>query len=64
MKCQPMTFFMYEMAKNPEIQQKVYDEINDVLERYDGKISYESLSQMKYLECCIDGTNLTYNVTI
>lgn len=50
-----ITFCMYELAKNREIQQRVHQEIDDVLKRHGGKITYESISEMKYLEACIDG---------
>lgn len=50
-----MTFCMYELAKNTIIQQRVYEEINAVLQKYDGNLNYESLSEMKYLDACIDG---------
>lgn len=50
-----MTFFMYELAKHQEIQQKVYEEICNVTQKYDGKFTYEALAEMKYLESCIDG---------
>jgi len=56
------TFFcLYELAKNPEIQKKVQDEIDQVLKKHDG-ITYESLSEMKYLECCIDETLRKYPI--
>lgn len=51
-----MAFFMYELAKNPNIQQKAYEEIRNTTQKYDGKLSYESLSEMKYVESCIDET--------
>lgn len=50
-----MTFCMFELAKNTDIQQKAYEEINSVLKKYDGNLNYESLSEMKYLDACIDG---------
>lgn len=50
-----MSFCLYELAKNPEIQKKVHDDIDRVLKRHNGEITYESVSEMKYLECCIDG---------
>lgn len=45
-----MTFCLYELAKNVEIQRKVQEEIDAV-----GEITYESIEKMKYLENCIDG---------
>lgn len=50
-----MSFCMYELAKSPEIQQRVYEEIENVLQKHNGKLTYESLNEMKYLDNCIDG---------
>lgn len=50
-----MSYCLYEMANNQEIQRKAQEEIDAVLERNGGKMTYESLNEMKYLECCIDG---------
>lgn len=50
-----MGFFMYEMAKSPDIQQRVYEEIQEVLQRFDDELTYESLGEMKYLDCCLEG---------
>ncbi|XP_059618288.1 probable cytochrome P450 6d5 [Phlebotomus argentipes] len=49
-----MSFCLYELARNPEIQAKVQTEIDQVLEKYQGKWSYDAIMEMKYLECCID----------
>lgn len=50
-----LSFCMYEFARNPETQQKAYDEITSVLKDYDGTLNYESAMEMKYTENCIDG---------
>lgn len=50
-----MSFCMYELARNPELQKRAYNEITSVLQKYDGKLTYESFGEMKYLDCCIDG---------
>lgn len=50
-----MAFCMYEIAKNPDIQRKVHEELDTVLQRHDGKFAYEAIADLKYLECCIDG---------
>lgn len=50
-----LSFCMHELAKNLEIQKKVHDEIDSVLDTYNGEITYEGISEMKYLETCIDG---------
>lgn len=50
-----LSFCLYELAKNPEIQKRVHDEIDRVLAEYDGDINYDSIAAMKYLESCVDG---------
>jgi cytochrome P450 family 6 len=54
-----MTFCLFELAKNAQIQQKVQHEIDEMLQSGE-EVSYESISQMKYLECCIDETLRKY----
>lgn len=50
-----VTYCLYELAKRPELQQRVHNEIDSVLTRYNGKITYDSVSEMKYLDKCIKG---------
>lgn len=50
-----MTFAFYELARHPEIQQKVREEVTDVLRRHDGKLTYDAIQDMKLLRCVIDG---------
>ncbi|XP_055377111.1 probable cytochrome P450 6a14 [Condylostylus longicornis] len=45
-----MTFTLYELAQNLSIQTKVRNEINSILAKYNGEISYEALSEMIYLD--------------
>ncbi|XP_055601552.1 cytochrome P450 6d3-like [Uranotaenia lowii] len=55
-----MSFCLYELAKNPEIQRKVQQELDQILDKYDGQLSYEGTMEMRYLECCIDETLRKY----
>lgn len=50
-----MAFVLYELARNPQIQDCLHDEISTVLTRYDNKLSYEALQEMTYLDCVIHG---------
>lgn len=50
-----MSFLLYELAKHPDIQQKVYEEITASIEKHDGNLTYDSLADMKYLDCCLSG---------
>ncbi|XP_055303436.1 probable cytochrome P450 6a13 [Sitodiplosis mosellana] len=43
-------FAIYELARNPDIQERLYEEITDVLAKYDGEFTFEALHEMKYLE--------------
>ncbi|KAJ8933324.1 hypothetical protein NQ318_020827 [Aromia moschata] len=49
-----MTFTLFELAAHPDIQDKVREEIESVLGRYDDKITYDSLSELKYMKQVID----------
>ncbi|GAB0099406.1 hypothetical protein DMENIID0001_152620 [Sergentomyia squamirostris] len=48
-----MSFCLYELAKLPDLQDKVYQEIKQVLDENNGEYSYESLKKMKSLERCM-----------
>ncbi|XP_030745162.1 cytochrome P450 6a8-like [Sitophilus oryzae] len=48
-----MTFTLLELAQNQDIQIKLREEIEAVLEAHDGKLTYEAVSEMKYLEMII-----------
>ncbi|KAF2896690.1 hypothetical protein ILUMI_09487 [Ignelater luminosus] len=50
------TFCLYELVQNPEVQEKVREEVNAVLEKYDGNLTYDALMEMTYMEKCINET--------
>lgn len=50
-----ISFCMYELSKNPILQEKAYDEIVNVLTNYNGVVSFESLNAMNFIDSCIDG---------
>ena len=46
-----MSFVAYELACNPDIQQRLYEEILQTVNEIDNKkINYEQLQSMKYLD--------------
>lgn len=55
-----LSFCLFELAQNPEIQRKVQEEVDRVFKTQG--ITYESLSELKYLECCIDETLRKYPI--
>uniref|UniRef100_A0A1Q3FLF1 Putative cytochrome p450 n=1 Tax=Culex tarsalis TaxID=7177 RepID=A0A1Q3FLF1_CULTA len=55
-----LTFALFELANNPEIQEKARGEVSSVLARHDGKITYEALKEMTYLEQIVNETLRMY----
>jgi len=49
---------MYEMAINPDIQEVLRNEIDTVLKKHDGNISYEAIQDMTYLDKVVAGKKL------
>ncbi|XP_055320892.1 probable cytochrome P450 6a13 [Sitodiplosis mosellana] len=49
-------FAIYEMARNPDIQERLYEEITDVLAKYDNEFTFEALQEMEYLDNVIQET--------
>ena len=50
-------FLLYsQLASRPEIQKKCQDEIDRVLEKYNGELTYEALQDMNYLEAVCYGS--------
>lgn len=51
-----MGFAIYEMARNPEVQERLYEEITEVLSRHDNEFTFEALQEMTYLDNIIHET--------
>lgn len=50
-----LTFTFFELAQNLEIQMKAQNEIDEILKKYDGKLTYEILQKMNYLDMIVSG---------
>ncbi len=50
------SFCIFEFCRNPETQRKAQEEIDRVLKAHGGKLTYENIAEMKYLDACIDET--------
>nr|XP_969746.4 PREDICTED: uncharacterized protein LOC658247 [Tribolium castaneum] len=55
-----MTFVLYELAKHPDIQQELRNEIRKTLDKHQGQLTYEAVMEMKYLQQVIDETLRLY----
>lgn len=50
-----LTFVLYELAVNPDVQETLRDDIKTVLSRHGNELNYEAMLDMKYLQMVIDG---------
>jgi cytochrome P450 family 6 len=50
-----MTFCLYELSLHQDIQERLRDEIDVVLKKHDGKITYEAMQEMNYLDKVVAG---------
>ena len=50
-----LTFALYELALHPEIQQSLRAEILQVLSKHDGKMTYDGIQNMSYLDRVVSG---------
>jgi cytochrome P450 family 6 len=57
-----MSFCLYELCRQPHLQQKIQDEIDSVLECVNNfdEITYDMMNSLKFLDCCIDETLRLY----
>lgn len=51
-------FALFELSRHPEYQDKLREEILVVLQKYNGKLTYEGLSEMTYLDQVIKGKRI------
>jgi hypothetical protein len=50
-----MTFCLYELSFHQDIKERVREEIDVVLKKHDGKITYEAIQEMEYLDKVVAG---------
>ncbi|KAK4881330.1 hypothetical protein RN001_004649 [Aquatica leii] len=55
-----MSFAMFEMCVNSEIQNRAREEVINVMKKYNDQLTYESLTEMQYLDTVISETLRKY----
>jgi len=50
-----MSFALHELALHPEIQQRLRAEIIQVMNKHDGKLTYDGIQEMLYLDRVVSG---------
>lgn len=49
-----LSTFFYHMGKNPDVQERLREEIDDVMAAHDGKINRETIADMSYLDAVLN----------
>nr|XP_014094146.1 cytochrome P450 6a9 [Bactrocera oleae] len=57
-----MSFALYELAQHEDIQQRVRDEVIEILEKHKGEFTYDCMKEMVYLDQVISETLRLYTV--
>lgn len=50
-----MCFTLYELAVNTAIQEKLLAEVDALYEETEGKLNYEAISKLKYMDMVVSG---------
>lgn len=50
-----MQMALFELSYRPELQKKLRNEINEVLRRHNGEMSYDAIQEMTYLDQVMNG---------
>lgn len=50
-----MTFALYEITRDKDLQNKMRQEIREVLKKHDGKLTYDAIKEMDLLSRVVDG---------
>lgn len=53
-----MSFVLYELAVNPDVQDKLYKEIRENETKNNGKFDYNSIQTMVYMDKVVSGNSL------
>ncbi|CAD7090006.1 unnamed protein product [Hermetia illucens] len=55
-----LSYALYELALNEDVQNKAREEINAVLEKHNGQLTYEAMKEMHYIDQIISETLRLY----
>uniref|UniRef100_A0A182QPV1 Cytochrome P450 n=1 Tax=Anopheles farauti TaxID=69004 RepID=A0A182QPV1_9DIPT len=55
-----ISFTLHELTHKPEAMAKLQREVDDMLERSGGEITYDNIKEMKYLDLCVKETLRLY----
>lgn len=50
-----MSYILFEIAANPEVQERLREEFDNIYDKNGGQLTYEGVQEMKYMDCVIQG---------
>jgi cytochrome P450 family 6 len=53
-----MAFGLYSLAVNPDVQAKVRDEVDSVLRKHGGQLTFDAIQEMTYLDMVVSGKTI------
>ena len=55
-----MCFMCHELALHPDIQERLQNEVDETRKECGGKLTYEALMKMKYMDMVMSGTTICF----
>ena len=56
-----MIWFLYCIAQNEAVQEKLFEEMNGIFGQSDRDCTAEDVAEMKYLDCCVKESMRLYS---
>jgi cytochrome P450 len=50
-----LSLLMYDLTCNPDVQQRLREEVDSVMEQYNGELNLDIIQEMKYLDMVVQG---------
>lgn len=55
-----MSFTLHELTQNPELMRRAHEDVDKALNKHKQEISYDSISDMRFIDSCIKETLRKY----
>lgn len=55
-----VAFTLFELSRQPDLQKRLQNEIDEMLTKYNNAITYDGIKEMSFLDACFKGKKFTY----